>query len=404
MNKQKFWSSFHIMVATYFIAWGFSALDRLLIAMLFPIILPEFGLGFAEGGLLMAAMALAYLIFAFIGGIISDKAGRKKVILPSVLIFSLGSAITGAITTFSQLIGIRSFIGAAEGSFNMSATAQIAEESPPEKRGLYVGLYTSAFPLFASLIAPLYATQTSALWGWRWTCYLTIIPGIILAAIIWFGVKESSRFSMPQQAECKVSWLTILKQRNILVGAVIGIFWMIWLWSWLSFGMSFLVTIKGFDTATAGMLMAALGAGGFLGCFLLPALSDRVGRKLPIAIGPIIGFLGTLAILYLPSSSLLLLALALFVTAFSTWGLAPIFLSVIPSEAVPAEWCGSGIGVVTCIGELAGIVIAPPILGMVADSFGLGIAMLGAALPLIAVILFSFFLKETAPNLLLNNQ
>jgi len=398
-NNKKLLSPFQLMVGTYFLAWGFSALDRLLIAMLFPIVLPEFGLSFAAGGMLMAAMALAYLVFAFIGGILSDKWGRKKVILPSVFIFSIGSAITGAVTAFGQLVGIRSFIGAAEGSFNMSATAQIAEEAPPEKRGLYVGLYTSAFPLFASLVAPIYATQVAAVWGWRWACYLTIIPGIILAAIIWFGVKESKRFAIPQAAECKVSWLEVVKQKNILVGSLIGVFGMIWLWSWLSFGMSFLVSVKGFDTATAGILLAALGAGGFLGCFLLPALSDKVGRKKPIIIGPIIGFLGTLAILQLPASSFGLLAAALFLTAFSTWGLAPIFLSVVPSEAVPAEWCGSGIGIVTCIGELAGIVIAPPILGMIADKFGLGTAMFCAAIPLIAVVIFSFFLRETAPRL-----
>lgn len=393
--------SFKLMVGTYFLAWGFAGLDRLLIAMLFPLVLPEFGLGFAEGGLLMAAMALSYLVFAFVGGVLSDKFGRKKVILPSVFLFSIGSAITGAVGSFAQLIGIRSIIGAAEGAFNMSATAQIAEESPPEKRGLYVGLYTSAFPLFASLVAPLYATQAAAAWGWRMACYLTIIPGIILAAIIWFGIKESKRFETSAAPECKEtsSWKEIITQKNILVGSLIAIFWMIWLWSWLSFGMSFLVSVKGFDSATAGMLMAALGLGGFLGCFLLPALSDKVGRKLPIIVGPIIGFLGTLAILNIPASSFGLLAGTMFITAFSTWGLAPIFLSVIPSEAVPAKLCGTGIGVVTCIGELAGIVIAPPLLGMIADKSGLGTAMLCSAVPLIAVIIFSFFLQETAPRL-----
>ncbi|WP_169717571.1 hypothetical protein SPSIL_051790 [Sporomusa silvacetica DSM 10669] len=81
--------------------------------------------------------------------LLSDKYGRKKIILPSVLIFSLGSAFTGLATGFASLVSIRTFIGGAEGTFNSAAVAQIAEESLPEERGKNVGIYNSAFPFMA---------------------------------------------------------------------------------------------------------------------------------------------------------------------------------------------------------------------------------------------------------------
>lgn len=111
------------MVLIYFIVWGFSAADRLLIAMLFPYVLPEFGLAYTQAGFLMAAMSIGYLVCALGGAAISDQIGRKKVIVPSVVVFSLGSALTGFAGGFAQLIGLRTIVGAAEGSFNMAATA-----------------------------------------------------------------------------------------------------------------------------------------------------------------------------------------------------------------------------------------------------------------------------------------
>ncbi|XFO68964.1 Sialic acid transporter NanT [Sporomusa silvacetica DSM 10669] len=110
-QKKGFWNPVTVLVSTYTVTLGFSALDRLLIAMLFPFVLPEFGLDFTQAGILMTCMAVGYFVFAFIGGVLSDKYGRKKVILPSVLIFSLGSALTGLATGFASLVGVRTFVG-----------------------------------------------------------------------------------------------------------------------------------------------------------------------------------------------------------------------------------------------------------------------------------------------------
>ncbi|WP_168197916.1 MFS transporter [Pseudolabrys sp. FHR47] len=391
----------------YFLGWGFSAADRLLIAMLFPYVLPEFGLDFTMAGVLMAAMSIGYLVLAVGGGALSDKFGRKVVILPSVLVFSIGSALTGLATSVVQLIGWRTVVGAAEGSYNMAATAQIAEESPPDKRGMYVGFYTSAFPLFASFVAPLYGTMIAEAWGWRWACYLTIVPGLLLVPYIWLKIRERGHASTSasgvatSQANTGAgpSWVEVLKRRNVLISASISIFWMVWLWSWLSFGTLFLTKVKGYQPGSAGVLMAALGAGGFLGMTAMCALSDRIGRKPVVMMAAVVGLIGTLTAIYLPDGSMAITWAVLFVTSFVTWGMCPVILSVIPSESVPSNWVALGVAVVTCLAEFAGIIIAPPGLGALADHFGLLTSMTVAAFGMVPMFLISLALKETAPRL-----
>ena len=398
MSKK--WSPFHIIVAIYFLCWGFSAADRILIAMMFPKVLPDFGLNYAMAGVIMSVMSIGYLVCAVAGGWVSDKIGRKKVALPMVVIFSLGSALTGLAKNFAQLVGVRTIVGGAEGAFNMAATAQIAEESPVARRGFYIGLYTGAFPLFASLVAPLYAGTVGVAYGWRAACYLTIIPGVLLVPAIWWLVRDRKGNIRVKNNFGKVpSWRPVLKSRNVLLSACVSIFIMVWLWSWLSFGTLYMTKVKGYSLSSADMHMASMGLGGFLGAMGMSFLSDRFGRKPVVLSVTIIGIIGTLTVLNLPPSDSLLTWIVLFVTSFITWGGMVIFLSVIPSESVPEGYIARGISVVTCSSEAAGIIIAPPLLGAIADHDGLQSAMTVAALGLIISVIATFFLKESAPKI-----
>lgn len=399
-------NNINTMVLTYGFTFGFSSLDRLLIAMLFPFILPYFHFSLTQGGTLITCMAIGYIIFSVLGGAISDKYGRKKVIMPSLIIFSLGSALTGMANSFASLVGVRTVIGAAEGSYNAAAAAQISEEAPVEQRGKYMGIYQSFFALLGSFIAPIYAMNVAAVWGWQWACYLTIIPGIILAIIAQKFVKEQPRFHEIQAGsktdieKPKVSLKEILKEKNVVVTIILAMFAMTWLWSWLSFGTSYFVMVKKLSETASGGLMSAMGLGGFFGMMIVPSLSDKLGRKKMVSIGAIIGLLGTLVIVFMPNLGFIANYIAFFVTAFGAWGIFPIFLLVTNTESVPAEQAASAVGLVASIGEIVGIAIAPTLLGAIGDSFGLTATMLVGGAALIIVILISLFLRETAPAIL----
>nr|WP_245867426.1 MFS transporter [Sporomusa silvacetica] len=112
-------------------------------------------------------------------------------------------------------------------SFHSAAVAHMCEESPPEERGKNIGIYNSAFPFMAVFVAPIYATQIAALWGWQMACFLTIIPGVALAWFIKRSIKESKRFEA-QCVKSEGSWTDILKEKNIWLCFIACGLWMVW--------------------------------------------------------------------------------------------------------------------------------------------------------------------------------
>lgn len=399
MEQRGFWTPTKSMVLTYWFAWGFSSLDRLLIAILFPFVMPFFNLNFTQAGLLMTCMSIGYVVFAVVGGALSDKYGRKKVIIPAVLIFSLGSFFTGLAKNFGQLIGIRSVIGAAEGVYFPAAVAQISEQSSSATRGLNLGIHQSGMPIWGMFVAPIFGTQIAALLGWQWAFYLTIIPGIILALVVRYKVKETERYAVVEPTT-KVSWKEVIKEKNVILCLITSIFWMVWVWSWLSFGTMYLTNIKGFSPEMAGAIQSAFGIGGGLGMIIVPALSDRWGRKTMMIVSTIIAILATLGVLYIAGQNLVLLYLLLGIAAFAGWGSGPVFLAALATESVPFERAALSVGLIAGIGELAGAAVAPTVLGRLADLYNLNTSMLVAVLCLVPVLVVSFALRETAPKLI----
>jgi len=399
-------------IAVYTVSWGFACFDRLIIAMLLPFLMPAFGLNLYQGGLIVTMMAIGYLAFVILGGAISDKIGRRRITLPAIVIFSVLSFVTGFMRSIAALFVVRTVVGASEGAFSSSATAHIGEIAPPDKRGAYMGPYNSAFGLFGSFLAPLYAMNVAAAWGWEMAFYLTIIPGVALVILALVFVKESPRFvkGTPEYEEAqlaiaenkekaKVPILEVLKVRNIGLAIAITMTYFIWNWSWLTFGTTFFVKVGGFSDGVSGTIMSMFGLGGFVGCVLIPRLSDNWGRRTTIPIMSALGYVFTLLTVF-GGFNAVGLSVCLFLASFFAWGAMPCYISALPMESVKPEWTASAIGLILGFGELVGIAVAPPLLGFLGDMFNLNISMFIGSFGLIAVIILSLFLKETAPNAL----
>ena len=123
----------YTVVALNFFIVGFVALDRILIANLFPWVMPALKIDFTKAGLIMAILSLTWSVSAIVFGGVSDKVGRKIIIIPATIVFSLMSWMSGMVTSLGQLLGIRAFMGVAEGAYYPTAIATVAEESKPRE-------------------------------------------------------------------------------------------------------------------------------------------------------------------------------------------------------------------------------------------------------------------------------
>jgi len=149
---------------------------------------------------------------------------------------------------------------------------------------------------------------------------------------------------------------------------------------------------------TAGNVFSAVGVGGCIGQFAMPALSDIIGRKL----STLASYILAAAFLYLftqagPDNTTTLWMLLFFASLFNFAALA-ILAGPVAAEAAPPGMLASMAGFVIFAGEFVGGGISPIIAGKLAGAYGLKAALYFATCGLVVGFFVALFLKETAPR------
>lgn len=389
------------------LVWGFIGLDRLAVVYLFPQIIPEFGLNNTQAGAIASILAITWAVSAWGMGHISDRIGRKKVLVPAVIFFSLMSWFTGITKNYVGIMFVRGLLGFGEGAVFTTSVATIAEESTPKRRGFNLGAHQSGFPLIGIGCGAMICTMLASYFGWRPVMFIVGVPGLLLALVLAIFMKEpmstyqkAEKSQLSQIAgesdEKKSGLFAALKYRNVWVSSLVATFFMIWLFNFSTFAALYLTQIRGLSLPTAGFVISGMGFGGFVGMLLVPGLSDHFGRKPLLAVSAILTGGFTLWFGLAGSNPTLLFGI-IFVASIFGLGSFPLFLSATTTEAVPMHLAGLAVGIPTAIGELFGATIMPIIGGRFADMYGLQAPMyLAAAGPLIAMLVCILYI-ETAP-------
>ena len=385
------------MVWLLAVLFGIVGLDRLVIVYLFPILIPELGLSNTQAGAIASVLALTWALSTYVLGGVSDRHGRKKVLIYSGIFFSLMTWMTGAVKSFTGMLVVRGLLGVGEGGVFSASVATLAEISTPKRRGLNMGIHQAFFPLLGIGLGPIIATQLSLYMPWEWVFFLLGIPGLILTVMLAKLMREPRKVTVERDAHKSAPITSVLKFRNIWVTTVIGSLFQTGLFVFSTFVALYLTQVVGLSLSTTGLIVSGWGFGGFIGMIAVPALSDRWGRK-PVLV--------TCATIY----GLLMLAFALshagpwvmfsilFAAGIFGFGIAPLFLAVIPSESVPSNMTGAAVGVPTGVSELIGGVLMPVIAGGLADLYGLALPMMVVGAVSLAAAVTGLFLIETAPG------
>ncbi|HTM02891.1 MAG TPA: MFS transporter [Vicinamibacterales bacterium] len=381
------------------IAFGLVGLDRFILPVLFPSMMGDLHLTYADLGNLVGILAVAWGIAAFAMGYMSDRMGRRKVLIPAVVLFSLLSALSGIAAGLVSLLIIRAIMGVAEGPVASTGVAVAVEASHPSRRGLNNGVFQCMISLFGLALGPLIATQLLQVTTWRKVFMIVGIPGLIVAVAMAFIVREPATVKTTGGTPApRPSFGELFAHRNVplamltLMCAMTGIFVQ------AAMMPNYLQDYLKLSTADMGFVTSAIGFGGCIGQFALPAVSDIIGRK-PATLA---SFIVAAIFLYLFSqtgaASLGTLFGLLFVAALFNFAALAILAGPVAAEAAPLGMVASVAGLVIGAGEVFGGGVAPAIAGRIAQASGIQNTLMFAIGGQILGLVLALMLTETAPR------
>jgi MFS family permease len=383
------------------ITFGFLFFDRNASSFLMPFIAKDLGFNYQQVGLIASALSFTWAVSAFLGGALSDHTGRRKpVLLASAIAFSLCSFLSGLAGSFAALFAARSLMGLVEGPFMPVCQSLVAQESDQGKRGHNMGvLQNFGSNLLGSFAAPLVLVSIAQHSSWRTAFFLAGVPGLVMAVLIARYVHEPPR-AQPAAgralASNVTSYFSLLRYRNMMLCVLMSIFmvaWMVLGWAFLPL---FYLKARQLSADEMKVLMSLLGLSAAFFSFIVPGLSDRLGRRPVVVVFNLIGVLVPLAALYFHGSLFLLGALIFLGWAAS--GTFPLFMATIPSETIPARYVATAVGLAVGTGEVLGGVSAPAVAGSAADRYGLDAPLLIQMACALVGALLALALKETAPK------
>lgn len=363
------WEALGILMVLAFLNY----MDRNLLPSALNSIKKEFSLSGGEAGALLTGFFAVYAVTAPITGYLADRLSRKRILLFAVVLWSIVTALSGTATGFAVLLIWRALTGLGEGGYFPTALSLIGDLFEKNQRGMAIALHGVCVTLGGAAGLALGGVLVGA-FGWRMPFFLAIVPGLILAAVLYIRFQEPPRGQKdaeppPPPDAARRSYLAIATSTPVLLISLSACAAAFSMNAVLSFMPSFLQDHYAMSEGEAGVLTGIAFAATLLGQLAGGFFSDRLAgrlagaRPLLVAGSYLLAAPAVLAIAHLPIAALAVGAYA--VTQVGRGFAEPNLYGTV-MDAVPSHERGTAQGfllAMTFIGSTAG----PWIAGVVQD-------------------------------------
>jgi EmrB/QacA subfamily drug resistance transporter len=174
--------SVRVVMLALMITMMLAMLDNMIVGTAMPTIVGDLG-GLEHLSWVVTSYTLATAASTPIWGKLGDMYGRKGAFLSSIVLFLVGSAMSGMAQDMGQLIAFRAVQGLGAGGLMVGVMAIIGDLVPPRERGKYQGMMAGVMAI-AMIGGPLVGGTITDHWGWRWAFYINLPLGVVALGLI----------------------------------------------------------------------------------------------------------------------------------------------------------------------------------------------------------------------------
>lgn len=373
-------------------------------------LLPASGISLSLTSFFLSAFFAVFLIgwgTSFIFGPLGDKYGRIRILTLSIILFAVGSILSGLSTNAYEFMFFRFITGLGIGAEWFSGGTTVAEVFPEDRRVMGAGLFHTGF-YFGFLFAAIAELLLEPFIGFRGMLILGGLP-VVFIVYIRYRTKEPERWEKVQKIShnsitTKESLFSIFRKgyaRSTIVASLVMSAVILGLYS----GTVYVPTIIEDITAKLAILkypvVYYVAAGGaevsiftIIGCLLMPFLAEKFGRRITLIIFLILMTISVVLIydvvFYLNS----LFYLYLLIPILGLGGADFAVFTLWSPEMYPTEFRNSGFAAITTFARYFAAALIF-IIGYIALFVGFGHAVAYTAIGFVVVMPLVFLLAET---------
>ncbi|MHA2210635.1 MAG: MFS transporter [Candidatus Thorarchaeota archaeon] len=346
-----------------------------IVTPIFPFYIVELGVGATELGVLAASFALTRILLAGPLGGLSDRVGRKRVLLAALAGFAVSNLIYAYASTIIVMIIARALEGGISAGFYPAANAFVSDMTTPEDRGTAMG-YLSMGNMVGFVVGPALGGVLAEFLGIRLPFVIAAAASLVTLVILNLIVQEPERrLSLAELGKDRIPVREVFS-RNAKAYSALGITMFANMFALGILEVAFLldaVQRYAFTPFEIGLFFGVLGVIVIIGNITFGKMSDRIGRKWLITFGSLVAALSLYFFMIASGDMEFYIAGAILGVAMSMRG--PTIQAMI-ADLSDARAYGSVMGTFGAISNSA-YVIGPILGGVLFDASGDSISAVG---------------------------